>query len=191
MAAESNSPATLKFAAVPVQEPIGPTEAIQEEAPKRRRGRPPADPDAPKKMLAPRRPRINREHRIGAFLARINMAVQVTASIVPSVIHPDDPLTPNEIVALARGLNAQAQRHPTFRKYLEVAITVSDNADLVFAVACIGVRRLSNHGVVSEEIGQVASAALDNPEALVLMFGTVSESTDAPGSTETAGNDGL
>jgi hypothetical protein len=103
------------------------------------------------------------------------MVAQVASTIVPGVIHADDPLTPNEIVALARGLNAQAQTHATFRKYLEVAIATSDNADLVFVVACIGVKRLANHSVVPEAIGTIASAALENPEALALMFGAASE----------------
>lgn len=176
MAAEPNSNDTPKFVAVPVQEPIA-AEPMQEAAPKRKRGRPPADPNAPKKTRAPRRPRITLEHRIGAFLARINMVAQVAATIVPGVIHADDPLTPNEIVALARGLNAQAQNHATFRKYLEVAIATSDNADLVFVVACIGVKRLANHGAVPEAIGTIASAALENPEALALMFGASGEET--------------
>jgi hypothetical protein len=111
----------------------------------------------------------------------VNIPLHIAAAIVPNVIHPDDPLSPPETVALAKALTVQAQAHPTFRRYLELAISTSDSADILFVVAAIGVRRAANHGLVPEQIGQVASAALADPKALAAMFGTSEEqSTEMP-----------
>lgn len=162
---------------IPVQEPIGEVEPLQEAAPKRRRGRPPRDPGAePAAKARARRSRINIETRIGAFIVRCNLPLHLAATV--GFIHADDPLTAPETEALAKSLAAQAAIHPTFRKYLEVAMGVSEGTDLLFVVGAIGLRRAANHGVVPEAVGTMASAALADPKALAAMFGTGSEPVD-------------
>jgi hypothetical protein len=153
---------------IPVQEPIGADEPLQVAAPKRR-GRPPKDPNAEPTPKRGRKPRISIETRLGAFIIRCNMPLQIAATL--GMIHADDPLTAPETEALAKSLAAQAQIHPTFRKYLETAIGVSDGADLIFVLGAIGLRRAANHGLVPEGIGTMASAALADPTALAAMFG--------------------
>lgn len=156
---------------LPVQEEIGATEALQEAAPKRRRGRPPKDStgEAAPKRTYRKRGGANLETRVGAFIIRCNIPLQIVASM--GIIHPDDPLSVPESMALAKSLTAQAALHPTFRRYLETAMSASDGADLIFVLGAIGLKRAANHGAVPESIGNIASAALANPEALAAMFG--------------------
>jgi hypothetical protein len=164
---------------IPVQEPLS-EEPLQEAAPKRRRGRPPRDPNAEPTPRRGRRPRINLETRIGAFLTRTNIPFMIAATVFPQVIHPEDPLTAPEIVALSKALTNQAAQHPTFRRYLEAAMGVSEGTDLVFVLGAIGVKRAANHGIVPTEIGMLASAALSDPNALAAMFGGEPEPSPEP-----------
>jgi hypothetical protein len=161
----------------PIIEPIDDLPPLQESMPKRRRGRPPRDPNAPKRAY--RRRTAPLETRIGGMLTRVNLIFQVAATIAPGTIHPDDPLAPSEISALAKALTVQAQKHATFRKYLEYVLATTDNADLIFVLSAIGVRRLANHGIVPAPIGLLASATLDNPDALAsLVMLTSDDSTN-------------
>jgi hypothetical protein len=158
-----------QFEPVPLQEPV---------PVRKRRGRPPkTDQSEPTPRRRTRR--ANLETRVGAFITRVNVVFQMAAAFVPA-IHPDDPLAPYEIVALAKALTAQADKSPTFRRYLELAISTSDAADLVFVLGAIAVRRAANHGIVPQMIGTIASATLENPEALgsLLQMQTQEEPTD-------------
>jgi hypothetical protein len=113
-------------------------------APKRR-GRPPGS----KNKTTTSRASANIETQIGALLVTINMPL----SLIPAL--QKDALDPVEIQALAKGIKAQCDASPTFKKYVEQALKVTGATSLLAVVAIIASRRAVRHGVVPipEEMG--------------------------------------
>lgn len=177
---------------VPIQEPI------PEQQPKRR-GRPPAlNPDGTRKnpprgsgSTARRSARAKSlEPEITAFLSVINSIIAFTPlgthydtdRLAAVMMNGGDPATAiervgdeldeAEISLLAKGLDAQCQRSPRFRKYVETMLGAGANAGLIATVAMIGARRLARHGIVPQPLDPMLGSmmnggTLDNALAFV------------------------
>lgn len=177
---------------VPIQEPI-------QEAPKRR-GRPPKlDPVTGERINKPRGSgsttrRASRtkslEPEITAFLSVINSIIAFTPlgtqydtdRLAAVMLNGGDPATAiervgdeldeAEISLLAKGLDAQCQRSPRFRKYVETMLGAGANAGLIATVVMIGARRLARHGIVPQPLDPMLGSmmnggTLDNALAFV------------------------
>lgn len=129
------------FQAVPMA--ALPPEAVNDTAPKRRRGRPPKDPNAPTpiRRAGGRRAR-SLETQIGAALMTFNLAFYV----IPPL--RNDALDDAEIIALAKALDQQARVSPTFRKYLVAALEATSGGQLMTVGLIIGARRLARHNII-------------------------------------------
>ena len=114
-------------------------EKITPDAPPKRRGRPPKDPNAP---VTPRKPRASKslETQIGATLVMFNLPVMAFAS--------NDALDAAEIEALSKAIDAQCKQSPAFRKYVTMALEITSGGQLVGVLGIIGARRLSRHGIL-------------------------------------------
>jgi hypothetical protein len=109
----------------------------------------------------------------------------------------NDALDPNEIVFLARAIDAQCKSSPTFRKYVEVALSASSGGQLVMALGFIGARRMARHGVLPEGFDkmlgtQIAQMVTGNPEADAPpipepIFNALSETESEPESDAVSG----
>lgn len=134
----------LKTVPKPDEKIIDPKEKLEaqqaETAPKRR-GRPPGS----KNRTSSRRT-ASLEKEIGSFLVTLNFI----AVLIPPI--RDDALDEQEIVALARAIDAQCQTSPTFKKYVTAALTAGSGGQLVMVLAMIGARRAARHGLVPEEL---------------------------------------
>lgn len=130
---------------------------------KRRRGRPPGS----KNRTTVSRSRANLETQIGAFLVTINAPLQ----LIPAL--QKDALDQVEITALAKGINAQCEASPTFRKYVEQALKVTGATSLVGVVAIIAGRRAVRHNIVPipEEAGGPAMVDAMLGASLSMMIG--------------------
>jgi hypothetical protein len=121
-----------------------------------------APPARTPKPPAGRRSRL--EVQTGAMLMQMNLGFTMTCAMVQAAGGPldpaTDPLQPNEIVLLARGVAIQAEGHAQFRKYLTYLLNVSGGAGLLSVVAAIVVTRLAQHGVIPETAGGFAQLAL-------------------------------
>ena len=127
---------------------------VEESAPRRAPG--------PRPVATGRRTRL--EVQTGAMLVQINLGAMMACAMAKGAglpLDPEkDPLQPNEIVLLARGIAAQAEAHATFRRYLTAAIAVSGSAGFLSVVVAIVTVRLAQHGVLPAEAGGYASLAL-------------------------------
>ena len=158
-------------------------ETPQAEAPKRPKPGPTARRRAraeklgvPVESLKPQRPtvlpspggrRTRLETEVGAMLVQMNLGFTLTCALAPGLDPTKDPLQPNEITLLAKGVAAQAEAHAQFRKYLNYLLTVSGSAGLFSVVAAIVTVRLAAHGVIPEQAGVMASLALQADPAAV------------------------
>lgn len=155
-------------------EPIPITDA-EGKPPKRGRGRPPLlNPDGtranaprvsrPSKPSKPRKPSQSRARgprslrpEIGAFLTLTNSLVlmspigtrPIEATINPAVepTRIGDELDEAEIKALASAIDAQCQRSPRFRKYVERVLTAGAGGQLLSVLGIIATRRAARHGL--------------------------------------------
>lgn len=124
------------------------TQETAPEPPKRRRGRPPRDPNAPPRPRGRPRKSKSLEDRIGGTLALINMAF----AFAPESFRADA-LDDIEIASLAKAIDAAAQENPLMHKYL-TAVLGGDGgamANLIIVAAIIGGRRAIRHGIVADE----------------------------------------
>lgn len=127
----------------------GETHPVEE--PKKRRGRPPKDPNAPPRPRATRtttRRGRSLADEIGGTLYLMNLAF---------AFMPDpwrgDMLDDVEIKALAESLDEAARSNPTMHRYLSaVLVSGGSMANLVMVAALIGGRRLARHGVIDAEL---------------------------------------
>jgi hypothetical protein len=90
------------------------------------------------------------EKEIGGLLVMINLPLQM----VPALQR--DALDTVEITALAKGLDAECQVNPRFRKYVEQLLKVQGGTSLIAVVAMIAARRAVRHDIIPnipEEIG--------------------------------------
>lgn len=89
------------------------------------------------------------EKEIGGLIVMVNLPLQM----VPALQR--DALDHMEIQALSKAIDKQCQISPTFRKYVEQAISVQGGTSLVAIVAMIAARRVVRHDFVPipEEIG--------------------------------------
>lgn len=128
---------TDKFESGPVMDAI-PPESMQDAAPKRRRGRPPKDPNAPKRSYTPRS-RANLKEQIGGMLVMLN---------VPLMAFPftrNDALDARELELLTEAIDNQCKISPTFRKYVLAATSATQGGQMVSVVAIIAARRMARH----------------------------------------------
>jgi hypothetical protein len=94
------------------------------------------------------------------MLVQINLGFTMACALAPGLDPTSDPLHPNEVVLLAKGLTAQAEAHATFRRYLEYMLAVSGSAGLLSVVVAIVASRAAAHGLLPEEVGTYAQLAL-------------------------------
>jgi len=124
----------------------------------------PVESIRPKQAPSPGGRRTRLETEIGAMLVQLNLGFMMTCALTAQFGAPlnplTDPLQPNEIVLLAKGVAAQAEAHATFRKYLGYMLAVSGSAGLASVVGAIVIVRLSQHGVLPEKAGEQAALAL-------------------------------
>ena len=152
------------IAAVPLQDAIG---EAPDDKPKRGPGRPRRDPgDTAPRARRTRAVRSPLKTRVGAAIVKLNLGITIAAQFAPGLDAEKDPLSSHEIVALADGLVAQADQHPTFRKYLEAFADATSGADLLLVVAVIIARRGARHGVLPESIDVLGGAIMGEPDAL-------------------------
>jgi hypothetical protein len=114
----------------------------------------------PARATSPGGRRTRLETQVGAMIVQLNLGLTMTCALVPGLDAKEDPLQPNEIVLLARGIAAQAEAHATFRRYLQYLLNVSGSAGLVSVVVAIMTVRLAKHGVLPGEVGAYAQLAL-------------------------------
>jgi hypothetical protein len=117
---------------------------VPEVAPKRR-GRPPKDPNAPRVERKPRTSRTRSlEAQIGGTLALFNLVFAFAPEPWQS-----DAMDEQEIVALAKSLDAAAKQNATMHKYLSsVLVEGGAMVDLVLVAGVIAGRRFARHGVI-------------------------------------------
>lgn len=120
--------------------------------PKRRRGRPPRDPNSPPTVRKPRATTRGRslKDEIGGTLFLLNMAF---------AFMPDpwrgDALDDLEIMALAEALDDAAKANPVMHKYLStVLVSGGSMANLVIVAGLIAGRRLARHGMMPAEMDE-------------------------------------
>ena len=118
-----------------------PVNGTQDAAPKRRRGRPPADPNAPKRSYNKRTPKDLKE-QIGASLVTLNLAFY---AIPPT---RNDALEAREIELLAEAIAQQCKISPQFRKYVVAALGATQGGQLVGVLAIITARRMARHSFI-------------------------------------------
>lgn len=162
-----------------VTELVEPIPLSDEQPPKRRRGRPPKlNPDGsritppklarptrgkPRRAASPAKPRTGKlKEEIAAFLTLVNSVVVVSPlgtrpveaigdpSVTPTRI--GDELDSFEIAALAAAISRQCDRSPTFRKYVERALSVGSGGTLLTTIGIIAARRAARHGVLPSHI---------------------------------------
>lgn len=126
------------------------TAAPEENPAKRRRGRPPKDPNAPKRTYTRRTAsRTSRSllDQIGGTLTMLNLAF----AFMPEPWR-GDMLDPSEITALAQALDNAAKANPTMHKYMSAVLVEGGSmADLVLVAGLIAGRRLARHGIIDGE----------------------------------------
>lgn len=131
---------------------------------------PDPDRDAPKGRTAAKRtskasaPRRSLETEIGAMLVRLNMFVLITP-------FARDALDEHEIMALAKDINAQAQRSARFYRMVELALNGTAGGGLPLTVAIIAGRRLARHGAlpIPPESGITQAQVDDALGSLIVM----------------------
>lgn len=137
-----------KFTAVPIPQEIK-SEAKPDSAPKRR-GRPPRDPNAPKRTYTRRGRSL--EASIGSALIMVNLPIMMFAS--------GDALDTAEIEALSKAIDAQCQTSPRFRKYVQTALDASSGGQLITVGGIIVARRFARHEFLlpkaaDEQLGRI------------------------------------
>lgn len=174
MAAETPPP----FQAVPIaQLPPRAADVLADVAPKRRRGRPPRDPNAPI-VRRPRRAAKSLETQIGSALMTFNLALWA----VPPT--RNDALDDAEIKALAKAIDQQARVSPTFRKYLTTALEATSGGQLLSVVMVIGARRFARHEILlPKEADAMLGSMLENISNAPSVTPT---SDDAPSDDDTS-----
>lgn len=132
------------------QPPIAVTEETSSEPVKKRRGRPPRDPNAPKRTYTRRKTgKQSLEDGIGGMLWMANLVF----GVMPEPWN-GDAFTPEEIEALAKALNNYAQDHATAYRYLSLLTAGggSSTIQLAIVIGQITLRRLDNHGVTVTQL---------------------------------------
>lgn len=129
----------------PADEMAGPSEAPPKRGPGRPKGSKNKAPREPKATgTKPRRgrpPGQSRKAKIGGLLTMFNMALQMTPL-------RSDALDALEIEALAKSLDEEARKSPTFAKYLDVALGVGGAGGLWSVLGLVAMRRAARHGVL-------------------------------------------
>lgn len=131
----------------------------EENPAKRRRGRPPKDPNAPKRTYTKRTTSSRRslKDQIGGTLVMLNLAF----AFMPAPWR-DDALNMSEITALADALDNAAKANPTLHKYMSTVLVEGGSmADLVLVGALIAGRRLARHGVIAAEFDERLGTFID------------------------------
>lgn len=147
-----------------------------------------AGPAAQRRERAPARPREatgapagrtgSLRVRIGGALAMLNMI----ALVIPATSR--DALSPVEVDALAKGVDAQCQASPRFRRYVETALAASGASGLVGVIAMIAARRVARHGIVPEFIDGAIGAMMGDTDTPVAVAAPVA----APGPAANVGD---
>ena len=122
----------------------------------KRRGRPPKDPNAPKRTYTPRAGK-SLETQLGASLVMANLPLLM--------LDPTDALDEAEIKALAKAIDAQCKTSPRFRKYVMAALEVTSGGQLVTTVGIIGLRRLARHGILIPNVEPCEGQSCGNPRS--------------------------
>ena len=141
----------------PADEMTGPPEEPPKRGPGRPKGSKTRNRTAAKPTgSAPRRgrpPGQSRKAKIGGMLTMFNMALQVTPL-------RSDALDPLEIEALAKALDEEARKNPTFAKYLDIALGVGGAGGIWSVLALIAMRRGARHGILPPMFDAQASMLL-------------------------------
>lgn len=155
--------------APPIQGPPAQDFQAPQPPPKRGPGRPKGSKtkNRPATGAAPKRGGSasyqSRRKKIGGTLTMFNMALQMTPL-------SSDRLDPLEIDALAKSLDEEARKSPTFRKYLDAALGVTGAGGLWSILGLIAIRRGARHGILP--------AAFDAQGAVLLQM--AAQSNEAP-----------
>lgn len=131
--------------------PVPVSEDATAEPVKKRRGRPPRDPNAPKRTYTRRNTKSKRslEDGIGGMLWMANLVF----GVMPEPWN-GDAFTPEEIEALAKALNNYAQDHATAYRYLSLLTAGggSSTIQLAIVIGQITLKRLDNHGITVTQL---------------------------------------
>lgn len=113
-------------------------------APRRKRGRPPKDPNAPPRDRQPRRAttRAQLKTEISSLIALSNGLLKMSP-------YADDALLEHEINMLSDALTAECEAHPAILRWLKRASGLSPHLALVQAAIIIALPRLVRHGVIT------------------------------------------
>lgn len=103
------------------------------------------------------------------------------------LIRLGDELDPGEIELLSKGLDAQAQRSPRFRRQIERILGVSSGGQIVTALSLILTRRASRHGLAPAMLDPMIGAIIDGGDLGALAsFTPTPERSDVPETGEIA-----
>lgn len=124
--------------------PEAETHPKSDEAKPKRRGRPPKDPNAPKRTYTRRTSTKSIKDQIGGTLFLINLAF----AFMPEPWR-DDAMDEYEITALADALDEAARANPRIHKMLSaVLVNGGSAANLTMVAGIIVGRRLARHGII-------------------------------------------
>lgn len=148
----------------------------------------PRPPGGAKRRAAPARGTASRARgpkslrpEIAALLTMVNSVVVMSplgTRPIEAITDPTvelsrlgDELDAGEITALASAIDAQCQRSPRFRKYVESMLGVGSGGALITTLAMIAARRASRHGIAPPMLDPMLGMILngDGMEALTSM----------------------
>ncbi len=121
-----------------------------ETAPKRR-GRPPGSRNSGR---TPGRPKASLAEPIAGMLWSANLPL--------SMIAPNHALDQAELIALATGLNEQAQASPRFYRIIKNALGVASASQLIAVVGMIGARHAARIGFLPAEVDDLMGSNLSS-----------------------------
>ncbi len=146
------------YIAIDPIEKLKPNETLQDLIPEptvkpRRTRTPKSEPKSPPQGIRS----VNLEKTIAAQLVSLNFFVLLSP-------WKEDALNEEEIFALAKALNNQAQSSPRFKKALEMAMSGASSGELLGVVMMIIVRRAARHNMIPPVFGIIAGGLLPENE---------------------------
>lgn len=170
-------------------------------------GVPGRKPGRPRKGGTPRTPRTPKTlyPEIAALLTMVNTVVTMTPlgskheptgeitsfEIAPGMVVPipemrqttlGDELDTMEIAHLAKALDAQCQRSPRFKRYVEMVLGVGAGGGIIAIVGIIAARRAARHGIIDPSLDATFGTMLNGDLSALSSFvpsGGIDETPDA------------